>query len=41
MKTEYGTLGENISEKITVPINKGQIYFEGEITLKETTMLLN
>lgn len=41
MKTEYGALGENISEKYTVPINKGHIYFEGEIALKETTMLWN
>lgn len=40
MKTEYSTLGENISEKKnTIPINKGHIYFEGEIALKETTML--
>lgn len=41
MKTKYGTLGENISEKYTVPINKRHIYFEGEIALIETTMLWN
>lgn len=39
MNTEYGTLGENKSEKNTIQINKGHIYFEGEIALKETTML--
>lgn len=26
MKTEYGTLGENISEKYTVPINKRHLF---------------
>lgn len=39
MKTAYGTSGEYKSEKYTVPINKGHIYFEEEIALKESTML--
>lgn len=33
MKTEYGTLGENISENNTVPINKGHIFISKEKSL--------